>query len=234
MAPTAPPWPARVIAVAASPHDVARGRPSEFRHQGVYLDGTPSVAAALIEIGRDPESLVLVRSDLDDMPLLDFIDVVHVISQRPVIIAIAPEGDDESVAATVQRGLATSLTMPVTPSKLAQAVKQARPVSAGSSGRLQVGRLELDVDAYRVFWCGTEVHLSPRPFDMLHYLMSAHPRVVSIEELIGEFGCNEGARDRAERVRVNLMRVRHLLAEAHPLKHQPLETVHRVGYRLNG
>lgn len=231
-APAAPPWPARVITVAAQPFDVARGRPAEFRQRGVVLDGTASVAAALVEIGRDPESLVLVRSDMGDMSLLDFINVVQAFSERVVIIGTAPEHDTELVAGVVERGVATAVALPVTPLKLVSAVNIARPHHPIVTRVLTVGALELDVDAHRVFWNGVQVQLSPRSFDVLHHLMAAHPRVVSMEELAGEVGFNDDAHDRGERVRATVARIRQVLGEAHPRGHQPLETVHRVGYRL--
>jgi DNA-binding response OmpR family regulator len=197
------------------------------------LDGTPNVAAALVEIGRDPDSLVLVRSDLGDMPVLDFIDVVQAFSDHRVIIGRARDCDTDLVAAAVERGAATSVELPVTPAKLVTAVNLARPHHATAHDVLHVGELALDVEAHRVFWCGVEAQMPPRTFALLYYLMVAHPRVVSMHELAGEFGGGEDSHDRGERVRAAIARVRQVLADAHPAGRQPLETVHRVGYRLS-
>lgn len=233
IAPAAPPWPAHVITVASHPNEVARGRPAEFRQRGVLLDGTPSLASALVEISRHPESFVLVPSDLADMPCLDFIDVVCAFSERRVIVGVAPATEGGVVRAALDRGAAAAVGLPVTPARLVTALNDARPPSHVSSEVIEVGALRLDLAAHRVFWRGVEVKLAPKPFEMLHYIMAAHPRVLSIEELASEFGASEGGRDRGDRARVSIGRIRHLFAEADAEGLQPLETVHRVGYRLS-
>jgi len=233
LAPTAPPWPARVITVASRPLDIARGRPREFRQRGVVLDGTSSIAAALVEIGRDPGSLVLVPSNLGGMPLLDFIEVVRAFSAQRVIIGVAGDCDVAALATALEQGLATSVALPVTPAMLAAAVELARPQPAPVPPTLRVGALELDLAAFRVFWHGADVRLTPRLVEVLHYFVAAYPRVISMEELVSEFGSKDGLREGTERARVSIGRMRHLFAEAHPEALQPFETVHRVGYRLS-
>jgi DNA-binding response OmpR family regulator len=234
LAPAAPPWPAHVIAVAARPLDISRGRPGEFRQRGVLLDGTPNVAAALVEIGRHPESLVLVPTDLGDMPFLDFIEVICAFSDRRVIVGVTPLCDERTVAAALDRGAAASVELPVTPARLSAAVNDARPAPPPRQETLEIGALRLDLAAHRVTWLGREVLLPPKPFAVLSYLMHASPRVVSLSELAGEFGVGGGVTDRGDRIRVSIGQIRSRFARSHPRGLQPLETVHRVGYRING
>ena len=231
-----PAWPARVIAVATPVAGVTRGRTAEFRQRGLLIEGTPSVAAALVSIGQDPRSVALVPTDLRDMPLLDFLDVLRAFSAAPVIVGLAPEYDNETVVAALDRGVARAVKLPVTADVLAQAIEASRvritPTAEPESYR--IGELELDPASYRVHWQGEEVHLAPRLFEMLRYFAAAHPRVVSLEELVSEFGATSNPRDRGERVRVMIGRIRAQLALARPDLPTPLETVHRVGYRLTG
>ena len=199
----------------------------------MLIDGTSTLASALVEISRRPESFVLVPSNLDDMPCLDFIDVVCAFSERRVIVGVAPNEED-IVPEAFARGAAAAVALPVTPTKLASAISVARPTREAGDEVLEIGALRLDLAAHRVFWRGVEVKLAPKPFEVLHYIMAAHPRVLSVEELADEFGANETGRDRGERTRVSIGRIRHLFAEVSDEGLQPLETVHRVGYRLNG
>lgn len=231
-----PDWPARVIAVATPVGDVTRGRAAEFRQRGLLIESTPNSAAALISLGRDRRSVALVPTDLVDMPFLDFIDVLRAFSTAPVIVGLTADCDNATVVAALDRGLARAVKLPVTAIALAQAVEQSRPrpVSVHEAEQYQVGDLELHVDSYRVHWHGVEVHLAPRLFEMLRYFAAAHPRVVSLEELVGEFGPTDNPRDRGERVRVMIGRIRSQLTQARPDLGVPLETVHRVGYRLAG
>jgi DNA-binding response OmpR family regulator len=231
-----PAWPARVIAVATPVAGVTRGRTAEFRQRGLLVEGTPSVAAALVSIGQDPHSVALVPTDLRDMPLLDFLDVLRAFSTIPVIVGLAPEYDNETVAAALDRGIARAVKLPVTADALAHAIEESRvrPAPAAEPESYRIGDLELDPASYRVHWHGTEVHLAPRLFEMLRYFAAAHPRVVSLEELVSEFGPSGSSRDRGERVRVMIGRIRAQLTLARPDLPAPLETVHRVGYRLTG
>jgi two-component system KDP operon response regulator KdpE len=230
----APSWPARVIAVATPVADVARGRAAEFRQRGILLESTPSVAAALISIGQDPRSVALVPTDLRDMPLLDFLDVVRAFSTVPVIVGLASAYDNETVAAALDRGSARAVRLPVSADALAHAIDESRgrSIPPAEPEAYHVGDLELDRASYRVHWHGEEVHLAPRLFEMLRYFAAAHPRVVSLEELVSEFGATSGPRDPGERVRVMIGRIRAQLVAARPDLPPPLETVHRVGYRL--
>lgn len=231
-----PAWPARVIAVATPVAGVTRGRTAEFRQRGLLIESTPSVAAALISIGQDPLSVALVPTDLQDMGLLDFLDVLRAFSAVPVIVGLAPEYDNETVVAALDRGIARAVKLPVTASALALAVEEARrrPTAPVELEHYRIGDLELDPASYRVHWHGEEVHLAPRLFEMLRYFAAAHPRVVSLEELVSEFGATNNPRDRGERVRVMIGRIRSQLALVRPDLPAPLETVHRVGYRLIG
>jgi DNA-binding response OmpR family regulator len=231
-----PAWPARVIAVATPVAEVTRGRTAEFRQRGLLVEGTSSVPAALVAIGRNPLSVALVPTDLHDMSLLDFLDVLRAFSEIPVIVGLAPEYDNETVAAALDRGIARAVKLPVTADALAHAIdaSRPRPVATVEPERYRIGELDLDLASYRVHWHGAEVHLAPRLFDMLRYFAAAHPRVVSLEELVSEFGATNNLRDPGERVRVMIGRIRAQLAQAHPDLPTPLETVHRVGYRLVG
>jgi two-component system KDP operon response regulator KdpE len=231
-----PPWPARIIAVATPVSDITRGRPAEFRQRGLLVEGTSSVAAALISLAQDPLSVALVPTDLRDMPLLDFLDVLRAFSAKQVIVGVTPEADNATVVAALDRGGTRVVNLPVTAVTLAQAVEESRPRQTApvEPERYVVGRLELDVVSYRVFWHDAEVHLAPRLFELLRYLAATHPRVVSLDELATDFGGRLDTPDRGERVRVMIGRIRSQLTQTQPDLPPPLETVHRVGYRLAG
>lgn len=231
-----PAWPARVVAVATPVAGVTRARMAEFRQRGLLIESAPSAAAALVSIGQDPPAGVLVPTDLKGMSLLDFLDVLRAFSAVPVIVGLAPGCDNETVVAALDRGIARAVPLPVTPATLALVLEEGRrrPPAPVERESYRIGDLELDSASYRVHWHGTEVHLAPRLFEMLRYFSAAHPRVVSLEELVSEFGDTSNPRDPGERVRVMIGRIRSQLAHARPDLPVPLETVHRVGYRLVG
>ena len=227
----APSWPSRVIAVEAPATAVTRGRAAEFRKSGIVVEGTSSVAAALVSLGKDPFAVPLVPSDLRGMSVPDFIHVVRAFTVTPVIVGLAPgEEAGDLMGAPTQ-----IVQLPVTAVRLAQVIEQSRPTRTPAPAEsYEIGGMRLDVDAYRVHWHGDEVHVPPRLFELLRYFAAAHPRVVALEELISEFGANNNTRDRGERVRVMIGRARTLFSITRPDLAPPLETVHRVGYRLTG
>lgn len=230
--PALPVWPARVIAIGHEPATLARGRLAEFRRHGVALSHVDDATTALIALGRDPTiAAVLVPAELPGMALADFLDVVRALSRTPVLLGVDAAYEPTSVALALDHGIAATVALPATPRALARAVTGVQPPPPPAAPRTyRCGDLELDADAFRVLWHGHPAHLSPRQFDMLRYLMAAHPRVVTIPELVAEFGPGGGRK--LAPIRVGIRRLRDQLAAAAPDVPQPIETVHRVGYRI--
>ncbi|CAN5354460.1 response regulator transcription factor [soil metagenome] len=209
---------------------LARGRPAEFRHRGLTLATRPTAMAALLEVGRDPHSIVLVPTDLSDFPLTEFIDVLRSVAHVPVIAGIAPGCTPHSVSELFEHGVASTVALPATPGRLAEAVLASR-VSEPSVGLvLEVGQLALDDSRHTVTWHGREVAIPSMRFDILRYLLRAYPRVVPARELVEFIG--DSAVDRLNGVRVAIGRLRAAFLEAVPHSGAPIETVHHVGYRL--
>ena len=183
-----------------------------------------------MEIVREPASVVLVPTDLADVALIDFVDLVRSLTRSPVLVGLVDGYDAASLAPLAQHGVAATVTLPVTPLRLAQAAFAAQPAPPPEPVVLRCGGLELDDAQHRVRWHGSEVLLSPKEFDLLRHLMAAHPSLVTVQELVGHF--EHGAEDRAMRLRVAIRRVRSKLHTAAPRHAAPVVTVHGIGYRL--
>jgi len=219
----------KIVAVGDA-HSLARGRPAEFRHRGLNLATRPTAMAALLEVGREPGSIVLVPTDLADMPLTQFIDVLRSVAHVPVIAGLAPGYSTQAVSELYDHGIAGTIALPATPGRLADAVLASGASEQPDELMLELGHLTLDDARHRVTWHNTEVPLPPRNFDLLRYMILSHPRVVPIRELMEFVG--EAGGDRANRARVAIGRLRAALTDASPDHGSPIETIHRVGYRL--
>lgn len=217
----------RVVAVGDTATR-ARGRASEFRHHGLALASRPTASAALVEVAREPSSVVLVPTSLADMPILDFVDVVRSLAHSPVLVGVGHGVDASAVSALFDHGATGTVALPLTPSRLAHAVDSTRPRDPGPAAPVECGHLRLHPAEHRVTWRDIEVKLGPKEFEVLQYLMEAHPRVVSLSELVGEF--EAGSPDHAMRIRVAVGRLRAKFMAAGASA--PIETLHRVGYRL--
>ena len=84
------------------------------------------------------------------------------------------------------------------------------------------------MQAHRVRVSGREVHLAPREFALVQYLLAEAPRLVSSAEIAAVIGANQPAGP--VRVRKYVQNLRRKLTETG----QPavLENVHGLGYRL--
>lgn len=226
-----PTWPLRVVAVGGDSVPVARGRSAEFLHAGVTVIQVSSAAAALVAIGQESDvAAVLVPAEMPDMTLDDFIEIVHAFGRTPIVVGVTPLSESDIAASIRERGAINTVVLPVTPHRLAQALKSV--VIPMSPPRVyRCGELELDADAFRVLWYGKEVRLAPNTFELLQYLMAACPRAVTIQELVSEFVPTE-TQGRINSIRVRIRRVREALGAAMPGAPQPVETVTKVGYRI--
>ncbi len=80
---------------------------------------------------------------------------------------------------------------------------------------------------------GELLELSPTEFDLLAYLVSEHPRVISPEELVREVhGYESDPRDASNVVRSHIYRIRQKIEEATG-RTEVVQTVHGVGYKID-
>lgn len=218
----------KVVAVG-HPALIMRGRPAEFRHKGLALVSAPTAMAALLEVARDAGAIVLVPTHLSDMSVIDFVDVLRSVAHVPVIAGVVPGCPREVVSELFDHGIASTVALPATPGRLADAVLASQSPEQPEEFSLEVGHLTLDDARHRVTWFGNEVTLPPQNFAILRHLLIAHPRVVPIQELVAFIG---EASDRVGRARAAVSRLRATFAEVTPLYDTPIETVHHIGYRL--
>jgi DNA-binding response OmpR family regulator len=209
---------------------LARGRPAEFRHRGLSLTAQSTPMAALLEVGRDPASMVLVPTDLPDVSVTEFIDVLRSFAHVPVIAGIAQGCTRQAIIELFDHGIASTVTLPVTPGLLAEAVLTSRAPEPPEEIVIEIGNLALDDARHRVTWFRREVPLTPKSFDILRYMLLAHPRVIPLQELMHLVGDTRA--ERPVRARNTIGRLRSGFVHVMPYHDTPIETVRRIGYRL--
>lgn len=225
-------WPARVI-IVDSPSRPLRVTDSEFRSAGLAVVHRHDSAAALVELGHSEADAVVAPTDLLGMSIVDFTDVVASLTRAPVFIGLARDGDHADAVTALDRGARGILPMPLDPARLANEVR-ALELSHRAEGllptELRVGHVQLLALSHRVLVDEVEVHLSPKEFAILEYLMRASPRVVRLRELIDAF--EAGDDEHLTRVRVMIAKIRLRLSEAAPTRPNVVHTVRGIGYRL--
>jgi len=229
---SSPAWPARVVTVDTGYAGFIRGRAGEFLHNGLMLQRVPDGVSALVAIGRDASAAaVLVPTRLPDLALPDFLDVIRAVGGIPVVVARDARVEEDEPEGLAELRTASVITAPITPSKLLGLLGGLDPLSAPEPRVFRFGGLELDVDRFRVTWHGHDVRMTPREFDLLHYVVAAHPRIVTTEELISEL-VPKSTGWQVSSIRTSVSRIRTSLESTAPGQPLPLETIPRVGYRL--
>jgi len=96
---------------------------------------------------------------------------------------------------------------------------------------LQAGKVSLDPIRHRVWRDGNEVHLLPKDFELLEFLMRHPDQVFSTEALVQRVW-NFDADVTSNAVRSSVRRIRRELDESDDEDKSIIENVRRVGYRL--
>jgi len=139
----------------------------------------------IVEAARGEEALSLVRANRFDAVLLD-IDmpgmggvetckcIRHVIARLPILMLTVHDGEDDKVRA-LDAGADDYITKPYRlrelTARLRSAVRRRNAQDDNGDAPIIHGALELDPVRYRVLKAGIKIHLTPKEFDLLHYLM---------------------------------------------------------------
>lgn len=212
-----------------------RGRRGEFFHAGLKVSVFPSPIGALRALWAiETPTAILAPPDLDDMTFEDFASIVNA-SGRAVVIAGAPADTAHSeFDRLIALGAADVVIVPASAVPLSEIVRSVAPEPAAPTEAPfhRCGDLEMDVGGYRVKWHGREVKLHPSTFGVLQRLMEVCPRTVPVGELLDQLRPHS-AEGRLNSLRVQIGRIRKQLQIVLPDTPVPLETVVRVGYRIN-
>jgi len=222
--------PARVIVLDSAARPI-RAREREFRDAGLVLVRRSDAAAALVELGHARASAVLAPTDMTGMSVVDFTDVVVSLASAPVVVGLGGEGDESLAVAALDAGARAIVPLPFSPARVALELRGLRaPAALVEGDDVRCGHVHLSPAEHRVRVDGLEVHLSPKEFAILEYLMRRSPRVVRVDELVHAF---EGGDARhVGRLRVTIAKIRSRLAEASPTLPEVLSTIRGIGYRV--
>ncbi|MGA2834024.1 MAG: response regulator transcription factor [Terracidiphilus sp.] len=139
----------------------------------------------VVEAARGEEALSLVRAMWFDAVLLD-VDmpgmggveacrcIRHAVARLPVLMLTVMDSEDDKVLA-LDAGADDYITKPFQvrelTARLRSAVRRRNAQDANRDAPIRHGQLELDPVKYRVLKSGRAIHLTPKEFEVLHYLM---------------------------------------------------------------
>jgi two-component system KDP operon response regulator KdpE len=142
----------------------------------------------IVEAARGEEALSLVRVSWFDAVLLD-VDmpgmggmetcrcIRRAVARLPILMLTVMSSEDDKVLA-LDAGADDYITKPFQlrelTARLRSAVRRRSAQDSNADAPIRHGLLELDPVKYRVMKDGRPIHLTPKEFEMLHYLMM-HP-----------------------------------------------------------
>ena len=139
----------------------------------------------VVEAARGEEALSLARAMWFDAVLLD-VDmpgmggveacrsIRHAVARLPILMLTVMDSEDDKVLA-LDADADDYITKPFQvrelTARLRSAVRRRNTQDANRDAPIRHGQLELDPVKYRVLKSGRAIHLTPKEFEVLHYLM---------------------------------------------------------------
>lgn len=175
----------------------------------------------------------LVITDLQ-MPEMDGIELCRRIrenSQIPIIV-LSVKGEERTKVAALDSGADDYITKPFGMDELIARVRAVlrRAPEERAGERLEVGDFVMDLDAHQIFVRGEQVHLTPKEFEILSYMLKHHGTVMTHKALLTAiWGANYS--EQTEYLRVFLGNLRKKI-EANPSEPKYIKTEPWIGYRF--
>lgn len=199
----------------------------------------------VIEAARGEEALTLVRATWLDAVLLD-VDmpgmggletcrsIRRAVARLPILMLTVMDSEDDKVLA-LDAGADDYITKPFQlrelTARLRSAVRRRNTQDSSRDTPIRQGQLELDPVKYRVLKNGRPIHLTPKEFEMLHYLMMHAGEPIPHARLLKSVWGPEYGNE-LEYLRTFIRQLR-MKIEDEPRNPRYLLTEPYVGYRFN-
>jgi two-component system response regulator ResD len=177
------------------------------------------------------------------MPEMDGLEVAEEIrkEKETPIMMLTAKGEELNRIQGFEAGVDDYIVKPFSPREIvlrvAAILKRTKSdTPSGSNGdisdTLTLPHLEIDNDSRRVTADGQPVNLTPKEYDLLHYLMSSPDQIFGREQLLREVWKYEFFGD-LRTVDTHVKRLREKLKKESDVASKMIETVWGLGYKLN-
>jgi DNA-binding response OmpR family regulator len=199
------------------------------RGHGVRAFG--EAMAGILDVTANPPDVVVLDLGLPDLDGALTLSMIRAVSEVPVIIATARDGEREIIR-LLNAGADDYLVKPFSADHLAARITTIlRRSGVGTCTEvIEIGALRIDVAAREAHFEGAPLRLSRREFNLLAYLAARAGRVVSRRELLTEvWQAPYGGDDQTIDVHISWLRRKLGETAAAPCY---LHTVRGVGVKL--
>jgi two-component system KDP operon response regulator KdpE len=221
----------RVLVVDDEPQ-IVRALTVILRAAGYEVEAAGTQAGALAALTARPPDAMLLDLVLPDGSGVEVSRSLREWSGLPVVV-LSAVGDEREKVRALDAGADDYVTKPFNTEELLARLRAVLRRSADAAGEpvVRVGELAIDLADRRVTRGETEIHLTPREFDLLRVLARYRGRLVTHRQLLQEvWGPAYGTETHYLRVHVAHMRAK---LEPDPQRPSYLITEPGVGYRLH-
>ncbi|MFD1934111.1 response regulator transcription factor [Nonomuraea mangrovi] len=201
--------------------------------RGHAVSSSPTAMGGLNEVMERRPDVVVLDLGLPDVDGCEMLRMLRAISATPVVVASARDAEAEIVKA-LNAGADDYVIKPFGAEQLdarIRAVLRRGSAAPEDEAGIEVGGLRVNPQAREATLDGVALELSPREFDLLHYLAARRGKVVTKRELMVEvWQLPYGGADRT--VDVHLSWLRRKLGETADSPRY-LHTVRGVGVKLS-
>lgn len=192
----------------------------------------PSGEEALRKLHEVKPDLILLDLNLPGIGGLDICRAIRAMSSIPIILLTVRDNEADKIEA-LDSGGDDYITKPFGKEELLARVRAAlrrTPAGSTNSQRLAMGDLEIDFEMRRVRKGGKMVHLTPKEYELLQYLVTRKGKPVTHREMLQDLWGPDFAERRALlRVFVTSLRSK---IESDPAAPQYILTDPWLGYRF--
>ena len=224
---------AQLLLVEDDP-EIRRALIRSMGERGHAVAGVGTGAEALRRVVESPPDLVVLDLGLPDLSGYEVLRMIRAVSGVPVVVATAVD-DEREIVRVLDVGADDYVVKPFGPSHLDARIRAVLRRSAADGGEdpaapIVVGGLRVDPSRREAVLDGEPLGLSPREFDLLHYLAMRSDQLVSKRDLLTHvWRLPYGGADKT--VDVHLSWLRRKLGET-AQEPRYLHTVRGAGVRL--
>jgi len=180
-----------------------------LRARGLDVLDVATGEEALVVAADGRADLLVLDLGLPDLDGLDVLARLRTFSEVPVIVLTARDRQSEKIR-VLDAGADDYVTKPFDPEELLARIRAAlrrRPTTAGSSGVVRTGDLEIDLARRRVTRAGEPLHLTRTELRLLEMLVQFPGKLLTQEHLLrAVWGAGYGTETNYLRVYVGQLR----------------------------
>jgi two-component system KDP operon response regulator KdpE len=202
--------------------------------QGFDVATAPDAESALRIFQGDGIEMIITDLRMPGLDGVGFCQKVRKGSTVPILV-LTVKGDEATKVQALDAGADDYVTKPFGMDELLARVRallrRATPSPSGQQPVLAAGDFRLDPDQRHVSVSGKDLHLTPKEYDLLAFLMQNHGRVLTHRAILSAVW-GENSAEQPEYLRVFVAQLRKKI-EADPRHPRYLRTEPWIGYRFD-